>query len=131
MPAMIARTIGARVSAPGPQPIAAGTAPATVAIDAIKIGRSRNRVQACKIVRRQNLPLDDREVNLDLVRRHAGSIQGGKGRLGAASFLVVAGKLSCHPALTPALRLTHGQADAARRFLGASLGMLMPEQNQA
>ena len=30
-----------RVSAPGPQPIAAGTAPATVATDVIRIGRSR------------------------------------------------------------------------------------------
>ena len=41
MPPMMPRAMGARVSAPGPQPMAAGMAPATVAIDVIKIGRRR------------------------------------------------------------------------------------------
>ena len=41
MPPMMLRAIGARVSAPGPNPKAAGTAPATVAIEVIRIGRSR------------------------------------------------------------------------------------------
>ena len=41
--AMMQRAIGARVSAPGPKPLAAGIAPATQARLVIRIGRNRTR----------------------------------------------------------------------------------------